>query len=115
MKVKPWCLLAIVCVAALVGVPATAGEDLEPAVDPVEDSAESCLDYTPVEGTELEPALLLGVEGDAVAPKPPKPKPCRQTCPDQPWCECTYQGQPRISCDPCCYQGPNDALPVCVE
>ena len=30
-------------------------------------------------------------------------KPCK-ACPQQPWCECTYQGHPRVSCDPCCYQ-----------
>ncbi|MBI4718736.1 MAG: hypothetical protein HY763_13090 [Planctomycetes bacterium] len=30
-------------------------------------------------------------------------KPCRP-CKDRPWCECTYQGAHRISCDPCCYQ-----------
>jgi hypothetical protein len=27
-------------------------------------------------------------------------KPCK----NRPWCDCTYEGQPRISCDPCCYQ-----------
>jgi hypothetical protein len=26
-----------------------------------------------------------------------------QACPAQPWCGCTYNGHPRISCDPCCY------------
>ena len=29
-------------------------------------------------------------------------KPCR-ACQAQPWCGCTYNGHPRISCDPCCY------------
>ena len=110
MRAKPWCLLAVACVAVLVGIPATAGEDLQITVDPKGDSAETCLDYTPVEGLELEPALLLGVEGEAVAPKP---KPCRQACHDQPWCECTYQGAPRISCDPCCYQ--TYAGPICTS
>jgi hypothetical protein len=101
MKVKSWCFLAVACLALLVWSPATAAEDLVITVDPDEESADSCLDYTPVDGVELEPALLLGIEGEAVAPKP---KPCRQACPDQPWCECTYQGHPRVSCDPCCYQ-----------
>lgn len=101
MRAKFWCLLAIVCVAVLAGAPAVASENLEPAVNPVEESADSCLDYTPVEGAELEPALLLGTEQEAVAPKP---KPCREACPDQPWCGCTYNGHPRVSCDPCCYQ-----------
>ena len=30
------------------------------------------------------------------------PKHCR-ACQAQPWCGCTYNGYPRISCDPCCY------------
>ena len=29
-------------------------------------------------------------------------KPCR-ACREQPWCACTYNGHPRVSCDPCCY------------
>jgi hypothetical protein len=37
---------------------------------------------------------------DGAAPK----KPCRGACPDKPYCTCTYNGQPRVSCDPCCYQ-----------
>ena len=110
MRAKPWCLLAVACLALLVGVPASAGEDLQLTVDPNEASAEACLDYTPVDGAELDPALLLGVEEEAVAPKP---KPCRQACPNQPWCECTYQGAPRISCDPCCYQ--TYAGPICTS
>ncbi len=32
----------------------------------------------------------------------PNNKPCK-ACSAQPWCACTYQGHPRISCDPCCY------------
>ncbi|HEX5042343.1 MAG TPA: hypothetical protein VFV75_05530 [Candidatus Polarisedimenticolaceae bacterium] len=100
MRARTWCLVAAACVALLAAFPASAAEEVGIAIDPQE-PADTCLDYTPVEGAQLEPALLLGIEGEAVAPKP---KPCRQACPDQPWCECTYQGQPRISCDPCCYQ-----------
>ena len=36
-------------------------------------------------------------------------------CRGRDWCECSYQGKPRISCDPCCYQGPFDPLPVCLD
>ena len=32
----------------------------------------------------------------------PGNKPCK-ACSAQPWCGCTYEGHPRISCDPCCY------------
>lgn len=44
-------------------------------------------------------ATCVEASADAAASK----KPCR-TCPDKPYCTCTYNGQPRISCDPCCYQ-----------
>jgi hypothetical protein len=37
---------------------------------------------------------------------------CRR-CKDRPWCECTYQGHPRISCDPCCYDRPTG--PICLD
>jgi hypothetical protein len=40
---------------------------------------------------------------DAGAPGTAAAKPCRP-CKDRPWCECTYQGAHRVSCDPCCYQ-----------
>lgn len=33
---------------------------------------------------------------------PAEAKPCHR-CQAQPWCGCTYNGYPRISCDPCCY------------
>jgi hypothetical protein len=101
MRTKSWCLVAAVCLVLLAWTPAAADEVLPIAIDPNDASAEACLDYTPVEGVELDSALQLGNEKEATAPKP---KPCRQACPDQPWCECTYQGAPRISCDPCCYQ-----------
>ena len=101
MRAKPWCLIAVACVALMAWMPAAA-EELPVAVDPTEECAAPSLDYTPVDDVELglEPALLLGIEQESVAPKP---KPCRQQCPNT-WCECTYNGQPRISCDPCCYQ-----------
>ena len=39
-------------------------------------------------------------------------KPCR-ACREQPWCACTYNGHPRISCDPCCYS--TYAGPICTS
>ena len=27
---------------------------------------------------------------------------CRP-CKDRPWCDCSYNGLPRVSCNPCCY------------
>jgi hypothetical protein len=34
-------------------------------------------------------------------------------CKDQPFCGCTYQGHPRISCDPCCYAA--FPAPICLS
>ena len=34
-------------------------------------------------------------------------------CNQQPWCGCTYQGHPRISCDPCCYAA--FPAPICLS
>ena len=69
--------------------------------------------------------LALGVMWIAMSSGPPidAPHPLEQrsaarsckTCKDRAWCGCTRDGKPRTSCDPCCYQGPNDPLPVCVE
>lgn len=43
------------------------------------------------------------VGGDSAEAKgPPHPPGCRP-CKDKPYCGCTYNGAPRISCDPCCY------------
>ena len=42
-------------------------------------------------------------------------KPGCKKCQGREWCECSYQGKPRISCNPCCYQGPTDPLPVCFD
>lgn len=37
-------------------------------------------------------------------------KPCK----GRRWCGCTYNGLPRISCDPCCYSN-GWGLPVCLD
>ena len=39
-------------------------------------------------------------------------KPCKK---DRRWCECTLDGAPRISCDPCCYQATPFSTPVCLD
>jgi hypothetical protein len=104
MRVKIWCLVAVVGLA-LVLAPQVAAEDPQLVIVPQEESADSGLDYTPAETTEAEPRLLLA-PGDA-APVAPKPKPCRTCAP-------TYNGFPRISCDPCCYA--NDiGIPICTS
>jgi len=39
-------------------------------------------------------------------------KPCKP-CKDRPWCGCTYNGAPRISCNPCCYD--TQPYPTCYD
>jgi hypothetical protein len=98
MRAKTLCLAAAVAMAFLAWTPGVA-DDAPVVMDLDVESVDACLDYTPVDQSEMEPALLLEFEGEAVSPRP---KPCR-ACPDQPWCSCTYNGHPRVSCDPCCY------------
>ena len=75
-------------------------------------SQDVCSETTPAAvGMEVEAPQDCGIDGaqgvdgalgDAAAPVSMERKPCK-ACPLQPWCACTYQGYPRISCDPCCY------------
>ena len=53
------------------------------------DLADACdLNFTPADPEEADVALSA--------------KPCK-ACQDRPWCKCTYNGLPRVSCNPCCY------------
>ena len=39
---------------------------------------------------------------------------CKRCSKDRQWCKCTYNGLPRVSCDPCCYG--NLGIPqVCLD
>lgn len=40
-------------------------------------------------------------------------KPGCKRCKGRPWCECTYNGAPRISCNPCCYA--TQPYPTCFD
>jgi len=40
--------------------------------------------------------------GESAVDQSKSAKPCK-TCPEKPYCTCTYNGQPRVSCEPCCY------------
>ncbi|HZE88985.1 MAG TPA: hypothetical protein VE404_05525 [Verrucomicrobiae bacterium] len=40
-------------------------------------------------------------------------KPCK-TCSGKPYCTCTYNGQPRLSCEPCCY-GTFNGGQICLD
>src|SRR5215467_330050 len=46
--------------------------------------------------------LLPTSQGTGASFEPSAAGGCK-ACKQQPWCGCTYQGHPRISCDPCCY------------
>jgi len=78
-----------------------------PAIE-VEGEANACDAAT----AELQPALddhSLKSEAEAAAGGGCK------SCKGRPWCGCSYQGKPRISCNPCCYQGPTDPFPTCFD
>jgi hypothetical protein len=113
---------AAATLAAFACLPAAAVEatptDETPVVQPAvvadtDESADTCLNYTPVQPTDEKPVLLAALiqpaAGTAVAKKP-----CR-ACPNQPWCACTYNGYPRVSCDPCCYTNPYTGQQICTS
>ena len=107
MKGKICCLVAALAVALLAPMPAAA-EESAPLVLQAPDS-DACLDYTPADDLQAQPALLLGPQDM----EPAAAKPCK-TCPNQSFCKCTYQGMPRISCDPCCYVN-NIGVQICLS
>ena len=100
-------VLSIALVALAVGLTvagpvASRQEPTKPApiVTPVEPSAcavDEALSAFAVVGSSLEPAAAGGCKA----------------CKAQPWCGCVYQGHPRISCDPCCYQA--YPAPICLS
>lgn len=79
-------------------------------------SQDVCSEATPAGGAALEAEAPqdceTGLPTDAAAPVSMERKPCK-ACQLQPWCACTYNGYPRISCDPCCYQ--SYAGPICTS
>jgi len=63
----------------------------------------------PVCSVEASPVSLE----KAMAPgEPLAPGGCK-ACKNRPWCGCSYQGHPRISCNPCCYQA--YPFPICFD
>jgi hypothetical protein len=85
-----------------------------PAAAPVDVEEQSCLDYTPVEdaegsaGTAAAGNLGTGDGMTAVA------KPGCRACKDRPECTCSYNGQPRVSCVPCCWRTWSGGL-ICLD
>ena len=72
-----------------------------PVIGPVEPSA--CTGEEPLLSTSQAPGVSF---------EPAAPGGCK-ACKQQPWCGCTYQGYPRISCDPCCYVA--FPYPICLS
>jgi hypothetical protein len=63
------------------------------------------LNYTPAVGLDAispDESVVVAAAG------------CRKCSKDRQWCSCTYNGLPRVSCDPCCYG--NLGIPqVCLD
>jgi hypothetical protein len=122
MRKSSWFGIGIAAVAALACLPAAAVEAMAtdetavaqsaPVAD-VDESADACLNYTPVKPADDEPVLLAALIQPASGTAAAK-KPCR-ACPNQPWCACTYNGYPRVSCDPCCYVNPYNGQQICTS
>jgi hypothetical protein len=79
--------------------------------------------YSPAGPEAPEPASLPTTDdavenggtqcSSAIDPEAGRPgRPCKP-CKDRPWCECSYNGHPRISCDPCCYDA--QPYPICFD
>lgn len=86
-------LIGALAALATLGIVVTA---LVPVVTPT-----PAVDPTVVEfGPNLEPvdAACDGSELDVNGAGPG----CK-ACKDRPWCGCSYNGLPRVSCNPCCY------------
>ncbi len=50
---------------------------------------------------------------DCVVPEEATAPPGCKKCKGRPWCGCTLNGAPRISCDPCCYD--TQPWPTCLD
>ena len=61
-------------------------------LDPAASSCDEVqlLDYTPAVQADENSSIFTTAPG------------CK-ACKDRQWCKCTYNGLPRVSCNPCCY------------
>ncbi len=124
--------LAVVAFATVLGV--LAGPAL-PEAEPQDDRATQEAVETPqaltsaldeqqplAAATTNEPAACVEDPGDPdaegfepAAAGPKKPRGCKPCSKDRRWCECTYNGLPRVSCDPCCYSDGINPYQVCLD
>jgi len=105
---KPAVILGIVLVALAVGL--TAAGPLSPRQEP----AKAAPAFTPVEVSACvaDEAQVFTIDAAGSGIVSATSRGCKD-CKAQPWCGCTYQGHPRISCDPCCYQA--YPYPICLS
>lgn len=96
--------LALAAFPAVAPTPIPLTDDTAAAVAPEQEDGGSAL---------VAPGESACVE-DALAATPVAPGGCK-ACKGRSWCTCSYQGKPRISCNPCCYQGALDPIPICFD
>jgi hypothetical protein len=63
-------------------------------IDDSECAASEELNYTPavaLDASSTDDSVAVAAAG------------CKKCSRDRQWCSCTYNGLPRVSCDPCCY------------
>lgn len=104
MKTR-WTLWAVPVVFVLAG---TALAQDQPAPEPgivAEIAVEEANVPAPLEVADEELCGDLTSENETVAniSTAAAPGGCK-TCKGRTWCKCTYNGNPRVSCDPCCYR-----------
>jgi hypothetical protein len=107
--------IALVALALAAAAPSSSSSSSEvpgpaPLASPAEQGA--CQDGETLFSTSPVPETLFSTEpapGSSFEPATPHCKACK----DQPFCGCTYQGHPRISCDPCCYAA--FPAPICLS
>ena len=105
---KPAVILGIALVALAVGL-AAAGP-LAPRQEPAK--AAAVVAPAELSACVADDAQGFTLDGTVSAMVPATPGGCK-ACKAQPWCGCIYQGHPRISCDPCCYQA--YPSPICLS
>jgi len=98
--------IALAAFAAEAPAPVPSTEDTSAAVE-IEPNAQD--QNACVETAQDDALAAAGFEATPVAPGGCK------TCKGRSWCTCSYQGKPRISCNPCCYQGALDPFPICFD
>jgi hypothetical protein len=111
-SIKALCLIAafVLSGAALAAVePASSVTPVTPEAEAPKPVVTPKPAVTPVPVVAVTPVVEVEVECDevdlvteATPVSTEAAKPCK-ACQDRPWCKCTYNGQRRASCNPCCY------------